>query len=137
MKFTVYCKFEYSAYPIDSQNCNVRIGSASNGEIFVLDKNHGNYHLEDNYEAANFDMKIQFFDDGIDNGANTIGIRIYMCRLQNSFFYMYYLPCMTIVLVSLMGFVIPVTAIPGRIGLLVTQFLTLTNLSIYQMVRIN
>ena len=46
---------------------------------------------------------------------------------------MYYIPSILIVLVSEIGFVVPVTAIPGRIGLLVTQFLTLINLFIHQM----
>ena len=39
-----------------------------------------------------------------------------------------------IVVVSIMGFIIPASAIPGRVALLVTQFLTLINLFIYQMV---
>ena len=47
----------------------------------------------------------------------------------------YYIPTMAVVLVSEIGFVIPLTAIPGRVALLVTQFLTLVNLFIYQMVR--
>ena len=34
------------------------------------------------------------------------------------------------------GFIIPVTVIPGRVSLLVTQFLTLINLFIHQMVSI-
>ena len=40
------------------------------------------------------------------------------------------------VLVSEIGFVVPITAIPGRVALLVTQFLTLVNLFIYQMVNL-
>ena len=140
MKFTVYCHFEYARYPMDQQRCNVSIGSSTQSVMFVLDPapndSEGLHHVND-YQAENFDMVIQFFDNGIQDGSNTIGIMIEMCRLQTSFLYMYYIPCITIVLVSLIGFVIPVTAIPGRIGLLVTQFLTLTNLSIHQMVRIN
>ena len=141
MKFAVYCRFDHSTYPMDKQTCNVSIGSASNSEIFVLhpvpvDIN-GTYHVKNKYRADNFDMAIQFYDNGIDYGNNIIGIMVSMCRLPNAFIFMYYLPCITIVLVSLIGFVIPVSAIPGRIALLVTQFLTLTNLSINQMVRIN
>ena len=117
------------------------IGSASNSEIFVLHPTpidmDGTYHAKNKYRADNFDMAIQFYDNGIDYGNNIIGIMVSMCRLPNAFIFMYYLPCITIVLVSLIGFVIPVSAIPGRIALLVTQFLTLTNLSINQMVRIS
>ena len=138
MKFTVYCSFYYSRYPMDQQTCTVGIGSASKSEIFVLDPapdvKDAIYHVKNAYISDNFDMMIGFVDNGIKNGSNTIEIRIEMCRLLTSFLYMYYVPCITIVFVSLIGFVIPVSAIPGRIGLLVTQFLTLTNLSIYQMV---
>jgi hypothetical protein len=140
IKTTVYCHFEYSNYPMDQQKCYFNILSASQSVIFVLDPAPGDsdgVHQVNAYQAENFNMKIQFFDNEIKNGNNTIGIMIEMCRLQTSFLYMYYIPCMTIVLVSLIGFVIPVTAIPGRVGLLVTQFLTLTNLSIHQMVSIN
>ena len=140
MKFTVYCHFDHSTYPMDGQRCTVSIGSASKSEVFrlrpALADNDDAHHLNNKYRADNFNMSIQFFDHLFDHGNNTVGIVVLMCRLSHPFIFMYYIPCMTIVLVSLIGFVIPVSAIPGRIGLLVTQFLTLTNLSIYQMVRI-
>ena len=41
---------------------------------------------------------------------------------------------MAIVVVSFISFLVPLTAIPGRIALVVTQFLTLTNMFIHQMV---
>ena len=50
------------------------------------------------------------------------------------FLYMYYLPCMAIVLVSQISFIIPLSSIPGRVALVVTQFLTLTNIFIHQTV---
>ena len=140
MKFTVYCKFDHSRYPMDNQNCAINIGSASKSGIFVLypppNGMDGSYHVENTYQADNFDVSVKFYDKNMDNGRNKIGIRIKMCRLQHSYIFMYYIPCTTIVLVSLTGFVVPITAIPGRVCLLVTQFLTLINLSIYQMVKI-
>ena len=139
IKLTIYCKFDHSRYPMDEQNCSINIGSGSESEIFVLDpapdNTHGIYHVKNKYQAANFDMSILFFDNNIDRGNNTIGITITMCRLQNAFIFMYYIPCTTIVLVSFIGFAIPVSVIPGRIGMLVTQFLSLMNLFIYNMVK--
>ena len=73
----------------------------------------------------------------IKDGSNTIGIKITMNHAITPFFVKYYLPCIAIVLVSMIGFAIPLNAIPGRVALLVTQFLTLTNLFIYEMVRIH
>ena len=67
---------------------------------------------------------------------NRVGMEITMQRLTTSFFLKYYIPCVAIVLVSEIGFIIPLTAIPGRVALLVTQFLTLTNIFINSMVMI-
>ena len=136
IKSTVYCEFDLSAYPMDTQLCNVSFGSGSLGAIFSLYDPNQLYHSDDTYEAANFEMKINFFDNGIKTGKNVIGMSIEMSRITDSFIMKYYIPCVGIVLVSEIGFVIPATAIPGRVGLLVTQFLTLINLFIYQMVII-
>ena len=84
--------------------------------------------------AVNFDIEIEYFDQNKADGTNQVGIKITMQRVTTSFVLKYYAPCVAIVLVSGIGFTIPVTAIPGRVGLLVTQFLTLINLFIHQMV---
>ena len=137
IKSTVYCDFDHSAYPMDKQVCNLTFGSGSFGAIFVLYDPKNIYHRVDTYKSANFNMSITFFDEKINHGSNTVGINIKMNRTVNSFILKYYVPCIAIVLVSEVSFVIPLTAIPGRVALLVTQFLTLTNLFIYQMVSHN
>ena len=135
IKSTIYCNFDHASYPMDKQICNLTFGSSSFGAIFVLHDPNNIYHGEHiYYEAANFDMSFTFFDENLNNGRSTVGLRIEMDRLVSSFIMKYYLPCIAIVLVSGLSFAIPQTAIPGRIALLVTQFLTLINLSIYQMV---
>ena len=134
LKVTIYCHFDLSTYPMDQQNCNLKIGSAAKSVTFVLFNETGTVHEDEKYESDNFNISVEFFDGKLDNGRNKIGLKVEMCRLQTSFIFMYYIPSISIVLVSLIGFVIPITAIPGRVGLLVTQFLTLTNLFIYQMV---
>ena len=135
LKVAVYCRFELSTYPMDQQICGLKIGSASKSVTFVLYDKTGTLHVEDEYESDNFNISAEFFDGKLNHGRNRVGMVIEMCRIQTSFIFMYYIPSISIVLVSLIGFVIPITAIPGRVGLLVTQFLTLTNLFIYQMVR--
>ena len=57
-----------------------------------------------------------------------------MKRIQQPYLLKYYLPCIAIVTVTQISFYIPPDAIPGRIALLVTQFLTLTNLFISEQV---
>ena len=135
IKSTVYCDFDLSSYPMDTQTCQLSIGSGSLGAIYVLYDPMKSYHLTNAYEAANALMVIDFFDEKLNSGLNTIGIGITMHRLTDSYIMKYYIPAIAIVMVSELGFVIPVTAIPGRVSLLVTQFLTLINLFIYHMVR--
>ena len=134
IKSTVYCNFDHSAYPMDDQTCNLTMGSGSFGAIFVLYDKSNISHGEVTYETKTFETSITFFDEKLNNGNNTVGMKIKLSRIVNSFILKYYIPCMAIVLISELSFVIPLTAIPGRVALLVTQFLTLINLFIYQQV---
>ena len=135
VKTTVYCmEWSYMNYPMDNQKCNVTFGSASARSIFTLLEKYGHGFSRLSYSAINFDIEVKFFDEDLSNGSNHVGITILMKRLTTSFVYKYYVPCIAIVLVSEIGFLIPATAIPGRVALLVTQFLTLVNLFIHQMV---
>ena len=102
--------------------------------IFRLYDPNNTYHQVSKYEAVCFDMEITFFDEGHADGKNTIGFHIKMERIIQPFIWKYYIPCIAIVLVSGLSFIIPLSAIPGRVALLVTQFLSLINLFIFQMV---
>ena len=55
-------------------------------------------------------------------------------RQISQYIFQYYIPSITIVIASSVSFIIPLSAIPGRVALVVTQFLTLTNIFIHQMV---
>ena len=76
-------------------------------------------------------------DEETEQGKNQIGIKIEMNRMLSSFMLEYYMPCIAIVLVSQLSYVIPVTAIPGRVALLVTLFLTLVSLFIQVSISLN
>ena len=136
VKTTVYCQFNHGNYPIDTQKCRVKLGSRSLGAIFKLYDPTKTFHQITKYEAASFDISITFFDGGLDDGMNTIGLDITMDRIYEPFIWKYYVPCTAIVLVSGLSFTIPLSAIPGRVALLVTQFLSLINLFIFQMVSL-
>ena len=69
-------------------------------------------------------------NDGYFDNLFEIGFNITMKRVQQPYILKYYLPCVAIVTVTQVSFYIPHDAIPGRVALLVTQFLTLTNLFI-------
>ena len=136
IKSSVYCKFDHSKYPMDEQRCKVTIGSSSFGAIFVL--NDENKRDENsNHNVSNFLVTSSLFDNQWHTfGNNTIGIQFTLTHSTTPYFFKYYIPTMAITTVSMMGFAIPLSAIPGRVALLVTQFLTLTNLFIHEMVTI-
>ena len=131
----IYCTFDYSLYPMDRHLCTLRLGSRSSSSTLMLQKD----ELDENipmYSAAGFDIVSTLFDENINNGSNTFGVKMEMTRRLNPFLLKYYAPAIAVVIVSEISFLIPVAAIPGRIGLLVTLFLTLTNLFIHNMVKI-
>ena len=137
-KAMIYCNFDFNAYPMDVQTCSLRFGSKSSGLDLVLFDPFNMYHVQKEYEAADFDIIIDFFNGYLEGPRSNkiVGYDVKMRRMLEPFFMMYYLPCMAILVVSVISFAVPLTATPGRIALLVTLFLTLTNLFIYQMVNI-
>ena len=133
VKTTIYCNFDYTQYPMDSQMCSVKIDGDSDNAIFILYDPSSAFHTNRTYKAVGLVMDIVFF--GGENGfdADSVGFSVRMKRLIRPYMLKYYIPCMAIVFVSEIGFMVPLTAIPGRVALLVTQFLTLINLFIFQM----
>ena len=63
------------------------------------------------------------------------GVEVQLKRPISKYVLQYYLPAITIAMASSVSFIIPLSAIPGRVALVVTLFLTLTNIFIHQMVR--
>ena len=162
-KMTVYCDFDLSAYPMDTQMCELRIGSRSSTVSFIQmdnDGKHGENILSPRfardikiYNAVGFDFAVQNFEQNVTVASNetsdtgepwyfrnttksTVGIQIKMKRSIHPFIMKYYFPCIAIVVVSHIGYMVPLTAMPARVALLVTQLLTLTNLFIHEMVRV-
>ena len=137
-KFTIFCPFSYRNYPMDTQNCKFRIGAklSRNFQLRLYDpgqKYHNYYKIVDH---LGFDISKEFVAarSRKKNGRIYIGFDVTMNRIPRPFIYQYYLPSMAIVLVSQLSFIVPLSAIPGRIALVVTQFLALTNIYIQQMV---
>ena len=136
IKSSVYCSFDHAKYPMDRQECNVTLGSNSYGAIFLLDESNQDYVTQRNtYTTSNFLISSSIFDNGQHkSGNNTIGVSVVLTHGVTPYFFKYYIPSMAIVTISMMGFTMPLTALPERVALLVTQFLTLTELFIHEMV---
>ena len=155
---TIYCDFNFRKYPMDEQICELRMGSISYGRYlkFVLWSRTPGVAYErtyseeppQNFSSKGFKMSVKQFTD---NFTDCIGARaeserckakhiqhvvfdIRMKRFLQPYFMHYYAPCIAIVLVTQTSFIIPPECIPGRVALLVTQFLTLVNIFIDQQV---
>ena len=83
-----------------------------------------------NSNVDDFAIQINF-----KNNQTGMHSKIHLKRYILPFVIKYYLPSIAIITVSLISFLISVYSIPARVALLVTQFLTLTNILIAQQVN--
>merc|ERR1712018_626957 len=118
---------------MDEQQCNFTVGSTypiSGAIVFTFHSSV--FHFSNSTRSTDeFDLDIINVDGNGENNTN-FGFTIRMNRRLQPFILAVYLPCITIIIVTHISFIIPIDAVPGRIGLLVTQFLTLTNICIHQ-----
>jgi hypothetical protein len=131
---TIHCKFNFVSYPMDVQYCDFLMdGSYPYPNIVDLSLELGLFaYTNENANIDDFTVDVTFHKK-----TNKTGIHSTI-KLQRSvlpYVIKYYLPCTAIVGVSLISFLISVDSTPGRVGLLVTQFLTLINILIAMQVR--
>ena len=138
-KASMYCAFNFSSFPFDTHVCEFLqlADRISTTRLFYFPQNTTNT----DHDATGFNILISLVGTFVDefapdppNGSHHIGFNMKLKRIRSPYIYKYYLPCAAIVLVSQISFTIPISSIPGRVSLVVTQFLTLTNIFIYQMV---
>ena len=131
---TLYCDFKFRRFPFDTQKCKYHMRSLDPDEfqMFLYDPTYQTLYSTKHYKAHGFDVTISFH-----NESNEIEFDIELTRIVLPYILQYYLPCCCIVMVSFISFIVPLSALPGRVGLMVTQFLTLTNIFIHQMVSID
>ena len=145
---TVSCSYDFSSFPFDKNICPFRMMFWNMDIIWQLE-NTTVWQLHNNSEP--FNGPVQQHSDGFgikmtlvppdkisatDNHYQTsIGFDIAIKRLKSKYIFQYYLPCCAIVATASFSFLIPFSAIPGRVALLVTQFLTLTSIFINVLVR--
>ena len=140
VKYTVACVFKYESYPIDKQICPIRMFTepSQNLKLSLYDPRNKFHKINIDYEHLGFDITTSYMEIKVNNTeeelVTEIGFDLTFDRIYKPFIYQYYIPCIAIVLVSSLNFLVPMTAIPGRISLLVTNFLTLTLIYINQMV---
>ena len=133
----IFCALDLHYYPMDNQTCRFRMGSQSPNYKFILDEQKVNYHQPYQTENDDYFLNVSFFQEDVspnENDRNSLGFKIKIKRKIKSYLLRYYLTSAAIVFTSQISFIISIDALPGRIGLIVGLFLTLTNIFIHQMV---
>ena len=133
---TFYCSFEFVDFPFDRHICKLRLGNDKRrGTFFRLFDPTNIYHMNKKDRTSRFYVNVSYADSELIEDWINIGLNITLVRMLKPFLMKYYLPCGGVVLIAQLSFIIPLSAIPGRVSFLVTLFLTLINVFIRQMVR--
>ena len=135
-RVTISCPFNFSTFPFDENECSFPMMLPFNWNLTISNENR---HAT-SYNADGFEIECHSF--GPYSGYLKVlgfpwtkfGLNVHVKRHISKYIFEYYLPTITIVMASSVSFIIPLTAIPGRVALVVTQFLTLTNIFIHHMV---
>ena len=137
MKFSarLQCKFHYIGYPLDREKCSLRFNSkkAYLMDLSLDDPDDLCNDPKNGYERNGFYITVKCFNES--EGSYQVGIDFNVDRVIIKHVFQYYLPSAMIVLISQTSFVFPLSALPGRTGLVVTQFLALTNIFINEQVN--
>ena len=129
---TVKCRFDFSDYPMDSQTCMVMFLNKERNHIKFRIYNQTQYQP---FTTHGFNMQLDFIDGTCGCNDYQAGFKIKMTRILKPFVFKSYCPVIAIVLISAITFTIPLSAIPGRVSLAATLFLTLANIFITATVR--
>ena len=148
-RIQVYClNFSFKHFPFEENSCTFLLGTAVHPADFIWGNetdgsNNWKYTYAlgktvNGYEVTNLSW-INDYPSNLNiewNGmGKAIGFKIFLKRKIGHYLIQYYIPSACIVMLSQISFIVPLTSIPGRVALLVTEFLTLTNIFIYQQVR--
>ena len=139
LRVTIPCDFDATMFPFDTQDCKFRHSNEAAPNLTPIFQLSMKPNTTKNLSKQGFTIT-QFLDNGTyrdehDKTYSSFGIKFKIERILGPFVFQYYLPSAAIVFVSHISFIIPSSATPGRVGLLATLFLTLTNLFINHMVR--
>ena len=137
-KVTIPCNTDFSAYPFDTQTCRLRMMSkrinVSIAKLPELYREYSNpntkikgYHLVADELSSTYGNHLSSSIKSTE-----FGVTISLTRKFASFFYLYYIPCIVVVTISFISFTVPLEAAAGRVGLLVTPFLSLITIYIHE-----
>ena len=136
---------------MDTHHCNFRqiLGSTSEiVDLFLYPQSAQHYSNNKpkkkqswTYEVSDFKIFVKpvgtliMKNETFQNASRDFGFDVKLTRIFEPYLYQIYIPCFAIVIVSMVSFLIPLTAIPGRVTLIVTIFLTITHIYMKHLVR--
>ena len=134
---TLFCEFDFSYFPLDTQSCEFRQSFPWRQMCSLeIPQNLTQWnHITNGYKVKVIQTgSLIEYNNTLQSGSDKCGFNLTLDRILQPFLLQYYFPSMAIVVVSQISFIIPLSAIPGRVALIATQFLTLTNIFIHLMV---
>ena len=133
----VSCVMEFSRYPFDQHTCQFLL-TAENLNVTLFDPPKPPHLDKVQATAKGFDVQTYNIKKSLYNplygNVTPFGFNVTMKRQPEPYIYQYYVPCAVVVSTSFVSFIISFTSIPARVSLIVTLFLTLTNMCIHEMV---
>ena len=137
-KVTIPCNMDFSSYPFDTQKCTLRMMTKNiNVSIVKIPEIYNAYGYETTHIKGYHLIMEEFSNKHLNRLSSGIkstefGFTMSLTRKFAPYFYLYYIPCMVVVTISFISVTIPLEAAAGRVGLLVTQFLSLTTIYIHE-----
>ena len=137
----ISCDFNFDTYPFDNQTCSFKM-IVENINVTLHER--PSFFERISKEQDEFDgYKLQrelvldplTLSPLFQAPTSEFGVTFKMTRQIEPYIYKYYIPCTAIVVTSFFSFMIPLTAIPGRVAVVVTPLLTVTNIFVHHMVR--
>ncbi len=146
-RVTISCPMNFDRFPMDRQSCKFLVTTSS--EKFPNIQMRSSYTWVSQNGSSMTDTavyipkieELELTEQGKRemakyNTTSVVGFTITLKRRSMPYFLQYYLPAIAIVILSQMSFLISPQQLPGRVALLVTLFLVLTNIFINQQVII-
>ena len=131
------CEYDFTSFPMDDHNCQLLLTNEfiRDLKISLLSLQGSNYesNIIKYYEKDGFNITIRYENNDAPRNSSEIsyvGLNFKMSRVLFPYISQYYVPCIAIVCVSQGSFIIPPSSIPGRLGLVATLFLAITNILI-------
>ena len=136
----IFCDFDFSTYPFDNQKCAFKMISENvNVTLHERPSYYNKLFAKEKDEFDGYAIQRELVWDSpkwsplYQAKTSTYGVIFKMRRQIEPYIYKYYVPCNALVITSFFSFMIPMTA--GRVAVVVTPLLTVTNIFVHHMVR--